>query len=444
MRDTIFALATAPGRSAVAILRLSGDRSRDALLRLTGRLPPPRRATLRTLRHGGEALDQALVLWLPGPGSFSGEDMAEFHIHGGAAVVEACCNALTALGLRTAEPGEFTRRAFEAGRLELSEAEAVADLVDAETDAQRRQALAHLGGAQHRRSERWREQLLSALALLEAQIDFPDEEVPADIARDAMRPLEELKAELEVVLADVRGERVREGVRIAIIGAPNAGKSSLLNALAGRDAAIVTPIAGTTRDVIEAPMVLGGYKATLADTAGLRETTDVVEMEGVRRARAWAEGADLRLLAAEPAGREDLGVFTGLLRPGDFLVATKADLGARGAGELERLAKAAGLAGFSTSVQDEGTIVTLRRALEAWVTQALAGADAPAITRERHRWLLGEGLSHLGRALGRPSGDAELIAEDVRLTVRALERLSGRIDSEAVLDRVFSTFCIGK
>ncbi|PHY13655.1 tRNA uridine-5-carboxymethylaminomethyl(34) synthesis GTPase MnmE, partial [Caulobacter sp. B11] len=294
MNETIYAPATGAGRAAVAVIRVSGPGSRQAVLALAGRVPRPRQAVLRRLRHGGADLDEALVLWFEAPASYTGEDSAEFHVHGGRAVVAAVLEALAAQGLRMAEPGEFTRRAFENGKLDLAQAEGVADLIDAETDAQRRQALGQLGGALGQRYDRWRDLLIHALAMLEAAVDFPDEELPEDVAERARPGLRALLSEIDEALADaVRGRKVREGYRIALVGAPNAGKSTLLNGLAERDAAIVTATPGTTRDIIEVPLVLGGYKVLVADTAGLRVTEDSIEAEGVRRARAWAAEADL-------------------------------------------------------------------------------------------------------------------------------------------------------
>src|SRR5215469_817073 len=306
MRETIFAPATAPGRAAVAVVRISGPSARKALRALAGRTPPPRRASFRRLRApDGAPLDAALILWFPGPNSYTGEDVAELHLHGGPAVVGEVAQALTALGLRLAEPGEFTRRAFEAGRLDLDQAKAVADLIDAETEAQARQALDQLAGALGRRYATWRGALAEALAYLEAAVDFPDEEPPADVAGRARPAIGRLVADLEAALGDARrGERVREGYRIALVGAPNAGKSQLLNALLAREAAIVTATPGTTRDVIEVPLVLAGYKALVADMAGLRTASEAIEAEGVRRARDWAEAADLRLWVADGAASD--------------------------------------------------------------------------------------------------------------------------------------------
>ncbi|MDO9336794.1 MAG: tRNA uridine-5-carboxymethylaminomethyl(34) synthesis GTPase MnmE [Caulobacter sp.] len=444
MSDTIFALATAPGRAAVAVVRLSGPGCGGALEALTGRAPPAaRRASLRRLKDaGGQVLDEALVIWTPGPGSYTGEDAAELHLHGGPAIVEGVVQALHDLGLRLAEPGEFTRRAFENGRLDLAQAEAVADLVDAETAGQARQALGQLGGALSRRYETWRGQLVQALAMLEAAVDFPDEELPADVADRARPPLEALLGEIAEALADEgRGRRVREGFRVALIGAPNAGKSSLLNALAGRDAAIVTATPGTTRDVIEVPLVLAGYKVLLADTAGVRETDEAIEAEGVRRARAWAEGADLRLWLVDQSGSGDWRQAYGLARPGDLLVLTKADLPA-GADRTE--ASAAGLYPLSISVLATDDVRRLRAELERLVVEALGGGETPLATRIRHGESLREAHIRLSRALEELEPAVELAAEDVRLAARALARVTGRIGAEDILDVVFSSFCIGK
>lgn len=442
MTDTIFAPATAPGRAALAVVRLSGPATGEAVKALAGALPAPRRASLRKLRDAdGAVIDEALILWFPAPASYTGEDCAELHLHGGLAVVDSLVEALAQLGLRLAEPGEFTRRAFQNGRLDLAQAEAVADLVDAETTAQARQALDQLGGGLSRRYDAWRELLIESLAVLEAAVDFPDEDLPEDVAARARPHLRELLAELRAALADAdRGRRVREGFRIALIGAPNAGKSSLLNALAGREAAIVTATPGTTRDVIEVPLVLAGYKVLLADTAGVRDTAEAIEAEGVRRARAWAEDADLRLWvvdASDSAGhwRE----AAGLARPGDLLVLNKSDLG-RGADALA--AGGSDLEALSLSVMSDANVAALRSWLETRVVSALSGAEFPAATRLRHAESLTEAANRVARALDQ--AEPELAAEDVRLAARALERVSGRVDPEAVLDRVFSSFCIGK
>lgn len=447
MSETFCALATAPGRAAVAVVRINGPDAFAALSSLAGKIPTPRRAALRRLRHptSGESLDEALVLAFPGPSSFTGDDLAELHLHGGQAVVAAVLQALADLDVRMAEPGEFTRRAFENGKLDLSRAEAIADLVDAETSAQRRQALGQLGGALDLKYSTWRATLIEALAFIEAQIDFPDEEVPPEVAARARRPLEQLRQEMEAALGEVRGERVREGFRIALVGAPNAGKSSLLNALAGRDAAIVTPIPGTTRDVIEVPAVLGGYKALLADTAGLRDTTDPIEQEGVRRARAWAEDADLRLWVVDQSMFHVEHPPQGLLRAGDWLVLNKGDLDVSEAVtglEMEAAAQSWRISRLSALASSD--VDAMRADLASHVADELSGAEFPGATRLRHREALSGAVESLDRALAQLASDAELAGEDVRLAARALQRITGRIDPDAVLDQIFATFCLGK
>ena len=433
MTDTIFAPATAAGRAAVAVVRLSGPGTADAVRALAGRLPAARRASLRRLSHGGVPIDQALTLWFPAPGSYTGEDSAEFHVHGGPAVVAALTEALADLGLRLADPGEFTRRAFENGKLDLAQAEGVADLVDAETEGQRRQALDQLGGRLSAVQERWRDGLIRALAMLEAAVDFPDEELPADVAGRARPILAILADELETAAADAaRGEQVREGFRVALLGAPNAGKSTLLNALAGREAAIVSSTPGTTRDIIEVPLVLGGYKVIVADTAGLRATTDEIEAEGVRRAEAWAETAGLRIWLVDGYGDPQPEVPRPL-RAGDLVLLTKRDLGEG----LE------GLPGEPFTAKSPNDVAWLERAITETVVTSLAGTAFPTATRLRHRDLLLEAAERLRRALAQDEA-LELAAEDVRLAARALDRITGRIDPDQVLGRIFSTFCIGK
>lgn len=434
MTDTIFAPATAAGRAAIAVVRLTGPRTELAVRTLAGGLPAPRRASVRRLFNpDGTALDQGLVLWFPGPRSYTGEDAAEFHVHGGRAVVGGLLEALAGLGLRLAEPGEFTRRAFEHGQLDLAQAEAVADLIDAETEAQRRQALAQLDGRLSAVQARWRDGLTEALAMFEAAVDFPDEEVPEDVAARARPILDGLIEELAAAAADVgRGERVREGYRIALIGAPNAGKSTLLNALAKRDAAIVTDIPGTTRDIIEVPLQLGGYKAIVADTAGLRETPDLIEAEGVRRASAWADAADLRIWLVDGAA-DHAPARPVSLTPDDLVLLTKRDLGEG----------VPGLPGTPFTARSPNDVAWLEQALAERVVEALAGAEPPAATRLRHKALLEEAAARLRHAATETEA-LELAAEDVRLASRALDRITGRIDPEEVLGKIFSTFCIGK
>jgi tRNA modification GTPase len=446
MTDTIFALATAPGRAAIAVVRLSGHRTKAILRALGAKSLKPRTAALRTLRApGGEPIDRALVLWFPGPASYTGEDAGELHLHGGAAVTDAITTALAQLGARLAEPGEFTRRAFENDKLDLDQAEAVADLINAEATAQARQAMAQLRGALGDRYKGWRSRMTTVLAQLEAAVDFPDEEIPDDVQRAAKAPLESLIGDLDEALVDgTRGRQVREGYRVAIVGAPNAGKSSLFNALLKRDAAIVTAIPGTTRDVIEAVLRIGGYSVILADMAGLRAAHDAVEAEGVRRARAWATEADLRIWVVDRAATDDgWEQASDLARAGDLCLINKADLGTSPPGERAwAAARGLGLeiAAVSLTAGDDGGVWEL---LCRRVSSELSGSDFPATTRARHTRLLAAAREHLARAL-QMMGDPELAAEDVRMATRSLRMVTGEIGVEDVLDEVFATFCIGK
>ena len=428
---TIFALATGQSRAAIAVVRISGADAGAALEALAGGLPPARRASLRMLSHRGEALDRALVLWLPGPASFTGEDMAELHLHGGRAVVAGVLDALVALGLRPAEPGEFTRRAFENDRLDLTEAEGIADLAAAETAGQRRQALRQMGGALGALYEDWRARLIAALAYVEAGIDFADEaDVPEGIGESVRPDIEALAAGIAAHLADSgRGERLREGLEVAILGAPNAGKSSLLNALVKREAAIVSAIAGTTRDVIEARLDLSGWPVTLADTAGLRASADEIEGEGVRRALERAARADLKLVVLE-AGRPIPPEVAPLIDADALVVRNKSDLAQP---EPD---------GLAVSARTGAGLPELRAAIEAEAARRLDAGPAPALSRARHRAALEDCRAALSRALA--GGEIELVAEDLRLAARALGRITGRVDVEDILDAVFAEFCIGK
>ena len=441
--ESIYAVATAPGRAGIAVIRVSGPEAGTALRGIRGDgLPPPRKAVRSRLRDPatGEAIDDALCLWFPAPASMTGEDVAEFHVHGGHAISAALAAALGRIeGIRPAEPGEFTRRAFENGKLDLTEAEAVADLVDAETAAQRRQALRQLDGELGRLYDAWRDELTRALAHVEAHFDFPDEDLPGELMAGAKARIAGVLDAMSAHLDDGRrGERIRDGVRIAIVGPPNVGKSSLLNALAGRDAAIVAETAGTTRDVIEVHLDLGGFAAVVADTAGLREAVDAVEREGVRRALARAGDADIVIVmfdatATDPA----MGIELGLLGDNAIAVINKIDLqrpttpfGVAGLRALEISVKTGeGLDGFLEAIRDR-------------ITNQFAVGDAPVLTRARHRATLEECAAALRGA--ETSALPELMAEDLRLAVRALGRITGRVGVEDILDLVFAEFCIGK
>jgi tRNA modification GTPase len=434
--DTIFALASGAGRAAIAVIRLSGPASSTVLSVLVGRLPRPRMASLRRLSGpAGEALDEALVLWFPGPGSYTGEDSAELHLHGGPAVIAAVAGALAALGARPAEPGEFTRRAFLNGRMDLTAAEGIADLIAAETDAQRRQALRQAGGALATLYGGWAQRLTRLLAHQEAAIEFAEDDLPTDLADRARGGAEALRNEISRHLADGgRGERLREGLLVAIIGAPNVGKSSLLNALAGREAAIVSARAGTTRDVVEVRLDLGGVPVTLADTAGLREAGDEIEQEGIRRARRRAEEADLvvAVLAADTAPAAETLAW---VRPGTLVVVNKVDLAAWPA-------EIGGIEVVPVSALTGAGLDALRSVLAASAARIAGGADAALLTRPRHRAALTEAVAWLAEAEAAPL--PELTSEALRAALRAIGRLTGRIGVEDVLDVVFADFCIGK
>ncbi len=440
--DTIFALASGRGRAAIAVLRLSGPAAGAALSALTGRVPPtPRAATLTALRHPKtlELLDRALVLWFPAPHSQTGEDLAELHLHGGRAVIDGVVEALGAEpGLRAAEPGEFTRRAFENHKLDLTEAEAIADLVDAETASQRRLALEQHGGTLGRLYEGWRARLVRLLAHIEAGIDFPEEDLPETLDADARAELVRLSGDLADHLNDGRrGERLRSGLSVAIIGPPNAGKSSLLNALARREAAIVSAQSGTTRDVIEVHLDLGGYPLIVADTAGLRESTDEIEQEGIRRARDRAAHADIKLAIFDGALWPHRDPATEHLIDDATLVVVN---------KLDRHGIVAPMVGtkaaYAVSVLSGAGLPELIAGLTALAARLADTGGRPTLTRARHRLALKDCLGALRRA--ESASLPELAAEDVRLATRALGRITGRVAIDEVLDVIFRDFCIGK
>ena len=480
-RDTIFALSSGRPPAAIAVVRISGPRAGEALKRLSGKLPEPRKAALARIRGAdNEIIDEALALWFPAPHSETGEDTAELQLHGGRAVIAATLAALGNIeGLRPAEAGEFTRRAFENGKLDLTAVEGLADLVMAETEGQRRQALRQMQGLLGNRAETWRDRLIRALALIEARIDFSDEaDVAADLVTPALEATRALAGEIEAALADGhRGERLREGLVVAIAGPPNAGKSTLLNRIARREAAIVSPYAGTTRDVIEVHLDLGGLPVTLLDTAGIRETDDPVEMEGVRRACERAEAADLVLwvvdagapattqpaasgrpvwvirnkidLVRQPNQRNELKIQPGHKSEATFMVKEQltgmVNQGLTGTLRRNESESYNNEQIFSLSaVTGEGFDALLAQ-LTRHADSFLAGAEPALVTRARHRRALEDALAALRRAL-KPelAGREDLLAEELRLAARALGRLTGRVDVEDILDVIFRDFCIGK
>ncbi len=431
--ETVFALATARGKAGLAVIRVSGPRAHEAVQALCGRCPPIRQAAVRRLMWRGEVLDDALVLLFAHGASFTGEAVAELQVHGSVAVVGAVLRALGEMAdLRLAQPGEFTRRALENGLLDIAQVEGLADLIDAETEAQRRQAQRVLSGAIGRRAESWRSRLIRAGALIEASIDFVEEDVPIDVRPEVLELLDGLLQDLrQEVAGSLVAERVRDGFEVAIVGAPNVGKSTLLNALAGREAAITSTVAGTTRDVIEVRMDLVGLPVTVLDTAGLREPGDEVEEIGIRRGIERARGADLRVFLLE-----------GPLEPlevervdGDIVLLAKADL------RLDltdpTTLPVSGLTGFGVDALVQQIVATLQqRVLSAGVT-----------TRQRHREALVRAVEAMESArveLCKPSGGMEIVAAEVWTAIRALDVLVGRLDVEALLGEIFASFCIGK
>jgi len=442
-RDTIFALSSGALPAAIGVIRISGPQARHCVEALARRCPEPRRATLVRLRAPGSdhVLDEALVLWFPGPHSETGEDMAELQLHGGRAVVAAVLRTLGQIPhCRPAEPGEFTRRAFENGRLDLTAVEGLADLIGAETEAQRKQAFGQLKGALGQRAATWRQRLVETIALVEAGIDFSDEgDVPETLLVPALDLARELQAEITAGLADGRrGERLRDGLVIAIAGPPNAGKSSLLNRIARREAAIVSPYAGTTRDVIEVHLDLDGYPATLLDTAGIRETADPVEWEGVRRARERAEAADLVLWVVDAVRDHGEAASPGAAA---WIIRNKIDLAERETGEDAAETRRS----FRISALTGAGVDELLDALAAHAAGIFTGTETILVTRERHRRALEGASAALARALAEgPRGREDIVAEELRLAARDLGRLIGTVDVEDVLDVIFRDFCIGK
>lgn len=437
---TIFAPATAIAPAGLSVFRVSGTNAIKSLEALTGKTDvEPRKAVLSKILHPKtkQPIDEGLILVFKAPNSFTGEDVVEYQLHGGFAVAHAFLDALSTLDdHRMAEPGEFTKRAFENGRLDLTQAEAVADLIHAETEAQRLLALDQLGGSLKDLYESWQDRLTHSLAYVEADIDFSDEDLPDELASQITPILKELITEIEAHLNDNRrGERLRNGLKIVILGAPNAGKSSLINTLSRRDVAIVTDIAGTTRDVLETHLNIGGYPVIVADTAGLRETDDVVEKEGVKRAQNWAKDADIKIALFAGADKPDQKTID-MLDENTLCFSSKADLG-------QTHTSIDGHTVYPLSTTDDNGLDLLLFHVKQFIEKALEkNKDAPTLTRARHRESLELTVNHLKRAL--KASHPDMMAEDVRLALRSLGKTTGRVDVEDLLDVIFNDFCIGK
>ena len=446
--DTIYALSTPWGMSGVAVLRVSGPGALRGVETMSGRPSlAPRQAHLLRLTDpaDGHLIDQALVLAFPGPASFTGEDVVEYQIHGGVAVMNDMLRVLSALpGYRMALPGEFTRRGFENGKIDLTEAEAIGDLIHAETEVQKAQALSQMEGSLSRLYDEWADRLVRALAHLEADLDFPDEDLPDGVAHAVMPVLQSFIRDLDEHLNDNRrGERLRDGIHVAVIGAPNVGKSSLMNVLAQRDVAIVSEHAGTTRDIIEVHLNLGGFPVILSDTAGLRpdqighEGQDSIEGEGIRRALLRAESADIRVLVFDASALPALDVHTvKLVRENTIIVFNKGD---QHKGSVPTVSSHVPVV---ISVKEQQGLEQLTNVLLTMIRAMVGTRETPSLTRERHRTALQECRASLMRAINAPL--PELMAEDVRLAMRALGRITGRVDVEDLLDVIFRDFCIGK
>jgi len=436
--DTIYALATGKGRAGVAVIRLSGPQAGTAAKLISkAPLPKARLAARSNIYHPktNDLLDDCLILWFPSPGSYTGEDVIELHVHGGLAVINAVMEALGIIkGLRLAGPGEFTRRAFLNDKMDLTEAEGLIDLIDAETDAQRKQAQRQSQGALGKLYVGWMDRLVPLLAYYEAEIDFADEELPDQLGQRNEIKIDEIRQELLLHLDDHnRGERLRDGVRIAIIGPPNAGKSSLLNALAKRDVAIVSDIAGTTRDVIEVHLDLNGYPVILSDTAGIRDAKDAIEDEGIKRALKAAEDSDLKVVVVDASSADWKDQLANHQTADSISLVNKID-------SFDIKLNDQGF--FPVSVKSGEGIQSFLDYLGEKVSQEFGLSETPSITRNRHREAVIEAVEALERCLIAP--EVALAAEDLRIAVRALGRITGQVDVEDLLDIIFREFCIGK
>jgi tRNA modification GTPase len=442
---TIYALSTGPGVSGVAIIRVSGIETKNVIKSLTGKpIPEPRVATLRKINYinTSELIDEGLILWFPAPESYTGEDMAEFHIHGSKSVITAIHNAIAKVeNCRLAEPGEFTKLAFQNGKINLLKAESIADLISSETEIQRQQAIKIMNGKSAVKFNNLREKLLKTLSHIEAKIDFPDEDLPKEILKNIKKISDEVHKEIIEILDDQKvGERIREGFKIAIFGPTNVGKSSLLNYLSNRDAAIVSEIAGTTRDVIETHLNIDGYPVVVSDTAGIRESKDEIEKKGIKLALKTAEDADLRIVVIEPKNLNFTGFLKDLFDKNSILVINKCDL--QQVTLDEQFKK---LNPILISIKNNTNIDELILNIKNVLKKKFINSDNIFITRERHRRHLGECVAHLEKfSKKNEAEDFDKAAEDLRLATHHLGMIVGKVDVEEILGNIFNDFCIGK
>ncbi len=441
--QTIFALASAAGKSGIAIIRISGDRTTKALEALGCKnIPEPRKATLKKLYRENELIDEAVIIYFPAPNSFTGEDVAELHIHGSQAVVSNIISHLSSLDeIRLAEAGEFSRRAFENGKMDLTKAEAIADLIDAETSMQQKQALRQMGGELEQLYENYRSNMIKILAHIEAYIDFPDEDIPEEIKADIINNSESLKLSLEEHIADKRGEIIRSGVHVVIVGSPNVGKSSLINYLSRRDVAIVSDVAGTTRDIIEVHLDINGYAVIISDTAGLREGSNEIESIGVNLAKKKAAISDLKICMFDATELPKLDKYTkSLIDENSIIVINKIDLLSPTSFELE------GITSIPISVTTGEGAEALLNILEEKIKNIVMPSSSPLLTRERHKMHVREAIDYLGRFIHAMNieRDIELCAEDLRVAATSIGRITGKIGIDELFDQIFSSFCIGK
>ena len=441
---TIYALSSGPGTSGVAIIRISGSKVKDVIISITkGTFPKPRVATLKKILKikSKELIDEGIIIWFPGPNSYTGEDMAEIHVHGSIAVIQSILENLSNIkNCRLAEPGEFTKIAFQNEKINLLKAESIGDLIASETEIQRRQALKIMSGISSDKFNSWREILLKILSNIEAKIDFPDEDLPIDILKNVKKNSEIVKTEIKKTLNDSKvGERIREGFKIAILGPVNAGKSSLLNYLSKREVAIVSNIAGTTRDIIEVHLTIEGFPVVMSDTAGIRNSKNEIEKKGIKLALKRAEDADLNILVFEPKSVDTIGFLKDLNLQKSIFVINKSDLGLKKSKQLDKYQP------IQISIKDETNIEKLISIIKKNLTDKFVSVEDTIITRERHRQHLEQCVLHLDEFKKKEDEkDFDKAAEDLRLAIRHLGMLVGKVDVEEILGSIFNDFCIGK